>query len=89
MARHANTKAGSLRLLDRKRLELARALAMQPRVLLLDEIAGGLSDPESRVLIETIRAVHAARHHDRLGGARDQGADRGRDPAGVPGRRPR
>jgi branched-chain amino acid transport system ATP-binding protein len=60
MTREANTKAGSLRLLDRKRLELARALAMQPSVLLLDEIAGGLSDPETEVLIETIRAVNAA-----------------------------
>ena len=59
MARHANARAGSLRLLDRKRLELARALAMRPRVLLLDEIAGGLSDPESDELIETIRAVNA------------------------------
>jgi branched-chain amino acid transport system ATP-binding protein len=60
MAGQANTRAGSLRLLDRKRLELARALAMRPRVLLLDEIAGGLSDPETEVLIETIRAVNAA-----------------------------
>jgi branched-chain amino acid transport system ATP-binding protein len=58
MAQHANTRAGSLRLLDRKRLELARALAMRPRVLLLDEIAGGLSDPESDELIDTIRAVN-------------------------------
>jgi branched-chain amino acid transport system ATP-binding protein len=58
MARHANTRAGSLRLLDRKRLELARALAMRPQVLLLDEIAGGLSDPESEELIDTIRAVN-------------------------------
>jgi len=58
MERHANARAGSLRLLDRKRLELARALAMRPRVLLLDEIAGGLSDPESDELIGTIRAVH-------------------------------
>jgi len=59
MAGQANTRAGALRLLDRKRLELARALAMRPRVLLLDEIAGGLSDPETEVLIETIRAVNA------------------------------
>jgi branched-chain amino acid transport system ATP-binding protein len=59
MARQANTRAGSLRLLDRKRLELARALAMRPRVLLLDEIAGGLSDPETEALIGTIRAVNA------------------------------
>jgi branched-chain amino acid transport system ATP-binding protein len=60
MARLANTSAASLRLLDRKRLELARALAAQPRVLLLDEIAGGLSDPETDVLIATIRRVNSA-----------------------------
>ncbi len=58
MADQANTRSGSLRLLDRKRLELARALAMRPRVLLLDEIAGGLSDPETEALIGTIRAVN-------------------------------
>ena len=56
--RLANTRADTLRLLDRKRLELARALAMQPRVLLLDEIAGGLSDPETEILIATIRSVN-------------------------------
>jgi branched-chain amino acid transport system ATP-binding protein len=60
MTRHANTRAGSLRLLDRKRLELARALASRPRVLLLDEIAGGLSDPETEELIATIRRVNEA-----------------------------
>jgi branched-chain amino acid transport system ATP-binding protein len=58
MAGHANAPSGSLRLLDRKRLELARALAMRPRVLLLDEIAGGLSDPETEALITTIRTVN-------------------------------
>ena len=55
----ANTRSAALRLLDRKRLELARALAMRPKVLLLDEIAGGLSDPETEILIETIRSVNA------------------------------
>jgi len=60
MAGHANARSGSLRLLDRKRLELARALAMRPRVLLLDEIAGGLSDPETEALITTIRTVNEA-----------------------------
>jgi branched-chain amino acid transport system ATP-binding protein len=58
MTGQANTRAATLRLLDRKRLELARALAMQPRVLLLDEIAGGLSDPETEILIGTIRSVN-------------------------------
>jgi branched-chain amino acid transport system ATP-binding protein len=60
MAEQANTRSGSLRLLDRKRLELARALAMGPQVLLLDEIAGGLSDPETETLVGTIRAVNSA-----------------------------
>ncbi len=59
MTGQANTRSSALRLLDRKRLELARALAMQPKVLLLDEIAGGLSDPETEILIETIRSVNA------------------------------
>jgi branched-chain amino acid transport system ATP-binding protein len=56
----ANRPAGGLSLLDRKRLELARAMATQPRLLLLDEIAGGLTDAECMALIETIRGLHAA-----------------------------
>lgn len=55
----ANALAGSLSLLERKRLELARALATRPKLLLLDEIAGGLTEGECRALVETIRAVHA------------------------------
>jgi branched-chain amino acid transport system ATP-binding protein len=55
----ANQLAGGLSLLDRKRLELARALATQPKVLLLDEIAGGLTEGEVLELIETVKAVHA------------------------------
>jgi branched-chain amino acid transport system ATP-binding protein len=55
----ANQLAGTLTLLDRKRLELARALATQPRLLLLDEIAGGLTEHEARVLVDEIRAIRA------------------------------
>jgi len=56
----ANTPVASLNLLDRKRLEMARALATGPHLLLLDEIAGGLTEAECRALIDTIRDVHAA-----------------------------
>ena len=55
----ANTRAGVLTLLERKRLELARALATGPRVLLLDEIAGGLGEDEMQELVAVIRQVRA------------------------------
>jgi branched-chain amino acid transport system ATP-binding protein len=51
--------AGSLRLLERKRLELARALATQPMLLLLDEIAGGLTEHEVQELLAVIAAIRA------------------------------
>ena len=53
----ANVLAGTLALLDRKRLELARALATRPQLLLLDEIAGGLTDHEVNDLIQVINAL--------------------------------
>lgn len=52
-----NADAGGLTLLERKRLELARALATRPRVLLLDEIAGGLTESECHALVATIKQV--------------------------------
>ena len=53
----ANRLAGGLTLLDRKRLEFARALATDPSVLLLDEIAGGLTEHEAHEVVETVRAI--------------------------------
>ena len=53
----ANRRAASLGLLHRKRLEVARALATQPKVVLLDEIGGGLTDAEAEELVALIRRV--------------------------------
>ena len=60
LADKANRRAGSLTLLDRKRLELARALATEPRVLLLDEVAGGLVEHETAALVELVKQVRAS-----------------------------
>lgn len=55
----ANRSAASLGLLDRKRLEVARALATRPSVILLDEIGGGLTEAELGALIDLIRSLQA------------------------------
>ena len=57
--RIANLPAARLGLLQRKRLELARAVASRPRLLLLDEVAGGLTDPEVAQLVEIVRGINA------------------------------
>jgi branched-chain amino acid transport system ATP-binding protein len=59
LTRRVNVLAGSLTLLDRKRLELARALGSDPKLLLLDEIAGGLTETEVQELIEEIVKLRA------------------------------
>ena len=55
----AQRDSGSLTTAGLKRLELARALAMEPRVLLLDEVLAGLVPAEREPMIETLRALHA------------------------------
>lgn len=60
MKTKANQLAGSITLLERKRLELARALATAPELLLLDEIAGGLTERECQSLLSAIRDVHSS-----------------------------
>ena len=57
LARFANQPAGGLTLLNRKRLELARALSTRPRLLLLDEIAGGLTVHETHELVEELKRI--------------------------------
>lgn len=57
LIRRANAPAGSLTLLERKRLEMARALATAPKLLLLDEIAGGLTEGECAELVATIGEI--------------------------------
>jgi branched-chain amino acid transport system ATP-binding protein len=59
LAGRINTPCAELTLLDRKRLELTRALATHPRLLLLDEIGGGLTDPELRELDAILRGIRS------------------------------
>ena len=59
LSAQANLPAERLGLLQRKRLEVARALASRPQLLLLDEVAGGLTDPEVVELVEIVRQIRA------------------------------
>ncbi len=59
LAAYAAMPAGALSLLNLKRLELAKAIAAKPKLLLLDEIAGGLTDAECDDLLAILSAIHA------------------------------
>jgi branched-chain amino acid transport system ATP-binding protein len=59
LEKHADAMAGALTLGDKKKLELARALATQPRILLLDEVMAGSSQREVTELMEVLRSIHA------------------------------
>lgn len=60
LARAADRPAGTLPLLDRKRLELAKGIASTPRLLLLDEVAGGLTEREVQLMVELVRELKTA-----------------------------
>ncbi|HKE38900.1 MAG TPA: ABC transporter ATP-binding protein [Casimicrobiaceae bacterium] len=59
LGKRGAARAGNLNLAGQKRVDLARALATSPKILLLDEVAGGLNPAEARELVAILRAVHA------------------------------
>lgn len=60
LTEQANVPAGALTLGGKKKLELARVLATEPKLILLDEVMGGLTWGEIEDLMSTLRRIHAA-----------------------------
>jgi branched-chain amino acid transport system ATP-binding protein len=63
LERHAEAKAGSLPYGLQRRLEIARAMAASPRILLLDEPAAGMNEDECKDLVQLIRQIHETQHY--------------------------
>jgi branched-chain amino acid transport system ATP-binding protein len=59
LAHHARVRAGDLTLSERRRLEVARALALEPEIVLLDEVMAGLNQSEVGQAIELLQGLHA------------------------------
>ena len=59
LTRYANDLVGSMNVIQKKRVEIARALATKPKLLLLDETMAGLTNTERKEAVELIRAIHA------------------------------
>ena len=59
LAHHASRRAGDLTLSERRRLEVARALALEPEIVLLDEVMAGLNQSEVGQAIELLQGLHA------------------------------